>query len=89
MGTWGPGNLDSDGALDAVYTRSAELIKTLWERVQKQESWEADEWDYDALFVGTHGRVGAMRLFLGSVAEGLVRTAHCPVVILRVSPGSG
>ena len=51
MGTWGPGNLDSDGALDELATRSAELVEQLWTRVQTQESWEADEWEHDALFV--------------------------------------
>jgi hypothetical protein len=51
MGTWGPGNLDSDGALDELATRSAELVTQLWTRAQTKESWQADEWDHDALFV--------------------------------------
>lgn len=51
MGTWGSGNLDSDGALDWVSERSTALIGELWGRVQKSDSWEADEWDHDALFV--------------------------------------
>ncbi len=51
MGTWGSGNLECDGALDEVGERSSALIKQLWERAQNQESWEADEWMHDALFV--------------------------------------
>jgi hypothetical protein len=51
MGTWGPGNLDSDGALDEIATRSHELMEQLWTRLGTQESWEADEYDHDALFV--------------------------------------
>ena len=35
------------------------------------------------LVVGTHGRSGAGRALLGSVAEDLVRTAPCPVLIAR------
>lgn len=33
--------------------------------------------------VGTHGRRGLMRFFLGSVAEGVVRMAHCAVLVVR------
>ena len=37
----------------------------------------------DAIFVGTHGRSGLKRLFMGSVAEGVLRTASVPVVTVR------
>ena len=37
----------------------------------------------DRIFVGTHGRTGAKRLFLGSVAEAVVRRSPCPVVVMR------
>ncbi len=37
----------------------------------------------DILVVGTHGRRGVERLLLGSVAEGVVRMAHCPVLVVR------
>jgi nucleotide-binding universal stress UspA family protein len=33
--------------------------------------------------MGTHGRRGAKRFFLGSVAEAVVRRAACPVLTLR------
>lgn len=33
--------------------------------------------------VGTHGRRGVRRFFLGSVAEGVVRIAHTPVLVVR------
>ncbi|MDQ6669955.1 MAG: universal stress protein [Chloroflexota bacterium] len=36
----------------------------------------------------THGRGGLGRLVFGSVAEGVLRQALCPVLILRVSEGS-
>ena len=35
------------------------------------------------IVVGTHGRTGAARLFLGSVAGRVVATAHCPVLTVR------
>jgi nucleotide-binding universal stress UspA family protein len=35
----------------------------------------------DLIVVGTHGRRGLQKLFLGSVAERLVTLAPCPVVI--------
>lgn len=36
----------------------------------------------DLLVVGTHHRTSAARLFLGSVAEAVVRGAECPVMVL-------
>jgi nucleotide-binding universal stress UspA family protein len=37
----------------------------------------------DLIVVGTHGRGGFARAFLGSVAERLLRTSSCPVLIVR------
>ena len=37
----------------------------------------------DLIIVGTHGRRGLPRFFLGSVAERVVATAPCPVVTVR------
>jgi len=34
------------------------------------------------LVIGTHGRKGATRFFLGSVAERIVRSAHVPVLVV-------
>lgn len=43
----------------------------------------AADLDADLVVVGTHGRRGAERLFLGSVAEMIVRLAPCPVLVVR------
>jgi len=37
----------------------------------------------DLLVIATHGRGGLARLFLGSVAEAIVRKASCPVLTIR------
>jgi nucleotide-binding universal stress UspA family protein len=43
----------------------------------------ASELEADLVVVGTHGRRGLSRLLLGSVAEGTVRLAPCPVLVVR------
>jgi len=37
----------------------------------------------DLLVIGTHGRTGLARVFLGSVAARVVALAHCPVLTVR------
>ena len=39
--------------------------------------------DVDLIVMGTHGRRGPARVFLGSVAQEIVRHANCPVLTLR------
>jgi len=43
----------------------------------------ANELRASLIFAGTHGRRGLRRAMLGSVAETLVRTAPCPVLVVR------
>ncbi|GIW39793.1 MAG: universal stress protein UspA [Candidatus Binatia bacterium] len=38
----------------------------------------------DMIVMATHGRTGLSHLLLGSVTERVVRTAHCPVLTVRV-----
>lgn len=40
----------------------------------------ADEHGIDLIVMGTHGRSGLERIMLGSVAEGVLRKAHRPVL---------
>ena len=40
----------------------------------------------DLIVMGTHGRSGVVHLFIGSVAERVVRSAPCPVVTVRDTP---
>lgn len=43
----------------------------------------AKEQDVDLIVMGTHGRGGLAHLFMGSVAERVVRIAPCPVLTVR------
>ncbi len=47
---------------------------------------EAAEWPADLVVVGTHGRTGAARALLGSVAEAVVRDASCSVLVVPSPP---
>lgn len=51
----------------------------------------AKRWNADLIIIATHGYTGLYHLFLGSVAERVVRIAECPVMTLRVAqaPSSG
>jgi nucleotide-binding universal stress UspA family protein len=44
---------------------------------------DARRWDADLIVLGTHGRRGFDRLFLGSVAEHVLRAASVPVLLVR------
>ncbi len=43
----------------------------------------ASENKFDLIVMPSHGRTGMKRLLIGSVAERVVRMAHCPVLVLR------
>jgi nucleotide-binding universal stress UspA family protein len=43
----------------------------------------ADENGAGLICIGTHGRTGLARLFIGSVAEGVLRNTRVPVLVVR------
>jgi nucleotide-binding universal stress UspA family protein len=47
----------------------------------------AAQWGADLILVGSHSRGAVGRFFLGSVAQGILRTAACSVEIVRFSHG--
>ncbi|MCS6786633.1 MAG: universal stress protein [Thiobacillaceae bacterium] len=66
----------------AGVTAQTRLIDAGGRRVGPLVSAAAADWSADLIVVGTHGRRGLDRLLLGSVAEGILRTAHTPVLLL-------
>ncbi len=44
---------------------------------------EAKNWGADLIVLGSHGRKGLSKLFLGSVAEGVAGHADCSVEIVK------
>jgi nucleotide-binding universal stress UspA family protein len=40
----------------------------------------------ELIVLSSHGRHGLQRLLIGSVAERVLRLAHCPVLVLREAP---
>ena len=59
------------------------LLEASGERIASVIIEEARRWSADLIVIGTHGRSGFSRVLFGSVAEGVVRTAHIPVLLIR------
>lgn len=45
----------------------------------------ADNWQADMIIVGSHGRTGLAKFFIGSVAEAVLARAHCSVEVIRLT----
>lgn len=58
-------------------------INTLGRRIPEVIAEEAEAWPADIVVIGTHGRRGLSRMFLGSVAEGIGRVSTKPVLLVR------
>ena len=43
----------------------------------------AQERNADLIVIATHGHTGLKHLFLGSVAERVIRHVHCPILVVR------
>ena len=50
---------------------------------------EAREWNASCIAIGTHGRRGIPRAFLGSCAEGVLRKGEVPVLVAHASSADG
>ncbi|RQR86692.1 MULTISPECIES: universal stress protein [unclassified Burkholderia] len=66
----------------------AHTIDARGENVSDVLARAAAECDADLIVMGTHGRRGFRRMFVGSVAESLVRIADRPVLVVREGPGA-
>lgn len=65
-----------------VETRLIEM-DSLGQRIPEVIAADAEAWPADLIVIGTHGRRGLSHLFLGSVAEGVMRAATKPVLLIR------
>ena len=85
---------DGKGVLEeakALATREGALVEAALHenftgRVADLIVQEATSWGADLIVMGTHGRRGIRHVVLGSDAEGVVRTAPVPVLLVR-TPG--
>ncbi|MFL9899518.1 universal stress protein [Paraburkholderia fungorum] len=57
-------------------------VAPIGEDISERIRISANEFNADLLVLGTHGRRGFKRLFLGSVAERVVRSASLPVLLV-------
>jgi nucleotide-binding universal stress UspA family protein len=58
-------------------------IKMFGERTYDVIEEQSKQWPADLIVIGTHGRSGFQHARLGSVAEGLIRLATKPVLLIR------
>jgi nucleotide-binding universal stress UspA family protein len=58
-------------------------VGMLGERIYEAIEEQSKQWPADLVVVGTHGRRSFQRLMLGSIAEGVVRIATKPVLLIR------
>jgi nucleotide-binding universal stress UspA family protein len=61
------------------------VLEVLTQRVCDAIIDETKRWPADLIVIGTHGRRGFNHLLLGSVAEGVIRLATKPVLVIRGS----
>jgi len=98
MMTSGRGEYDSPSYMEAARRRCGDQMKGFLKRVSFDDVpvdasavagycpgaiYEAAAKEgADLIIISTHGRTGLRRTFIGSVAEGTVRHAACPVVVV-------
>jgi nucleotide-binding universal stress UspA family protein len=58
-------------------------IEILFGDAGHQIAQRAEELQAEMIVLPSHGRTGLSHLLIGSVAERVVRLAHCPVLVLR------
>jgi nucleotide-binding universal stress UspA family protein len=68
---------------EAGMTAETKLLEGGGARIASVILAEAKRWRAELIVIGTHGRTGISKLIFGSVAEGVVRTSHIPVLLIR------
>jgi nucleotide-binding universal stress UspA family protein len=72
------GEFSSRASLQAPPLEFVQIGKPAAEIVKAAKDWSAS-----IIVIASHGRGGVSRLLLGSVAEGVMRHAPCPVLVVR------
>jgi nucleotide-binding universal stress UspA family protein len=67
----------------AAVDAECQLLEPRGERLGETVAKAASAWKADVVVVGTHGRHGPGRMFLGSGAEQIIRLAPVPVLVVR------
>jgi nucleotide-binding universal stress UspA family protein len=70
-------------ALAAGIQCDSKCVTTVDKHIYDLIDGEAKSWPADLIVIGTHGRRGMSRLFLGSVAEALARISSKPLLLIR------
>ena len=76
------------GATRLLCAKQAATTQMLMGSPRRVISAYAQDWDADLIVAGSHGHNTIGRFFLGSVAQGILRTAGCSVEIVRYPAGS-
>jgi len=83
-------NLQEEHA-EALMSEAREITEDYDTRVEMEHVWGdpveeitdyVDEHDTDLVIIGSHGRGGVRRFFLGSVAEQVLRRLQIPVTVV-------
>lgn len=81
------GNDILKAAADLVQAAGVEaetvLLEADWRHFGRAIVEEAKDWQADLIVMGTHGHTALVQLVLGSVAEGVIRRAPVPVLLVR------
>ncbi|HVO95523.1 MAG TPA: universal stress protein [Terriglobales bacterium] len=91
------GGLPASTVLDEYREQGRRLLRRASLRIGEPQPWEylvegnasrkivstAEEWNADLIVIGSHGRSGIVRAFLGSTAESVIRQARIPVLTVR------
>ena len=83
LGTQGFLGKAADKARAAGVAVETKLVESEEKHVSDMLATASAEWKADLLVVGTHGRRGMERYFVGSVAERLVRKAETSLLLVR------
>ena len=83
--TWRPGQHLLQASLARVQRAGSERASSSRNTTQTIVD-TAREQGVDLIIMGTHGRTGLAHVFLGSVAEHVVRQGPCPVLVVRRAP---